>query len=134
MFILVGLMIMAGVYWAHTQQAAFANIAQTTIGTVIDMRQPTGGTRAQNRGYYPVVQFITPGEHVYTFDSAITTNPPSYTVGDKIEVLYNPERPEEAVIAAHNSIATNHGMWFAVALGVVLILVGIHPNAKVLKT
>jgi len=120
-------MIMAGVYWAHTQQVAFANIAQTTIGTVIDMRKPTGGTRAQNRGYYPVVQFITPGEHIYTFNSATATNPPSYTIGDKIGILHNPERPEEAVIAVDDSIATNHGMWLAVALGVVLILVGVYP-------
>ena len=126
MLLVIGLMTLLGIYWIHTEQVAFARIAQTTTGTVIEMRRGSG----KNSSYYPTVQFLTPREHVYTFEASM---PSDHKIGDQVEVLYNPEAPEQAVIAVDNSITTNHGMWFAIAVGVVLLVVGSTPFARMLK-
>jgi hypothetical protein len=67
---------------------------------------------------------------VYTFEGALTGD---YKVGDQVDVLYNPEKPEEAVIAADNSITTNYGMWFAIGMGIFFIIMGASPFARGLK-
>jgi hypothetical protein len=126
LFIMLGLTVLAGIYWVHTEQIEFAGIAQTTTGTVIDLRRGTG----KNAGYYPTVQFLTRRERLYTFESAMTSD---HQIGDKVEVLYNPEAPEEAVIAEDNSITTNKGMWFAIGIGLVFVVVGASPFARGLK-
>jgi hypothetical protein len=126
LLMIIGLMTLAGIYWIHTEQVAFARIAQTTTGTVIDLRRGSG----KNAGYYPTVQFLTRRERVYTFEAAMTSD---HQIGDQVEILYNPEAPEQAVIAVDNSITTNHGMWFAIAVGMVLLIIGSTPFARRLK-
>jgi hypothetical protein len=73
---------------------------------------------------------LSRGANVYTFEGALTGD---YKVGDQVDVLYNPEKPEEAVIAADNSITTNYGMWFAIGMGIVFIVMGASPFARGLK-
>jgi hypothetical protein len=124
--IILGLAILGGVFWVHTRQQAFASIAKTTTGTVIELRRGSG----KNSSYYPIVEFLTRKEKVYTFESAMASNPPAYKVGDQVEILYNPERPEEAVITADNSITTNPAMWLMCGMGLVLIGVGAYPSVK----
>lgn len=126
LFIVLGLTVLAGIYWVHTEQIEFAGISVTTTGTVIDVRRGTG----KNAGYYPTVQFLTRRERIYTFEAAKTSD---HQIGDKVEVLYNPENPDQAVIAEDNSIATNEGMWFAIGIGIIFLLVGASPFARGVK-
>jgi hypothetical protein len=122
----LGVCILTFIYWMHTQQEAFARIATSTMGTVIEMQErsskSSSGTRSTS--YAPVVQFVTKREDVYTFTSAMSSNPPAYSVGDQVEVLYNPENPPEAVLARDNAIGTNPFMLGASGLALVLIVVG----------
>jgi hypothetical protein len=127
--IIAGLIILSGVYVAHLMQQDFARISVTTTGTVTELVRGSG----KSKSYFPIVQFLTPREHVYSFKSANGTNPASYQVGDKVDVLYNPEAPEQAVIAADNSIASNRTMWIFAGVGVLLVLVGLWPFAKLLR-
>jgi len=129
LIIIAGLMLMGGVYVVHLFQQDFARTAQTATGTVIEMVKGSG----KNNSHFPVVQFITPRENVYSFQSSMGSNPPAYQVGQQVEILYNPEAPEQAVIAADNSITTNYMMWLFAGVGAVLVLLGVYPLAKLVK-
>lgn len=130
LLIIAGLMIIGGVYWVHAIQLEFARTAQSTMGTIIEMNR--GG--AKNNGYSPVVQFITPNEHVYTVSSAIASNPPAYEVGDLVEILYNPEAPEQAMIVKENSFTLVHQlMWAFGAVGIGLCMKGVYPIMKAFR-
>jgi hypothetical protein len=61
LFIILGLTVLAGIYWVHTEQIEFAGISITTTGTVTDVRRGSG----KNSGTYPTVQFVTRRECVY---------------------------------------------------------------------
>ncbi|MBQ3240682.1 MAG: hypothetical protein IJB00_05795 [Akkermansia sp.] len=37
------------------------------------------------------------GEQVYTIRSSLSSNPPAYEVGEKVEMLYPADKPEDAV-------------------------------------
>lgn len=126
LLIIAGLMLMGGVYWVHTMQLEFARISTPTTGTVIELVKGSG----KSKNYYPVIQFLTAREHVYSFKSPLPTD---YQVGDQVEVLYNPEAPEQAVMAAENSISTNRAMWIFAAVGAVLVVIGVSPFARMLK-
>lgn len=129
LIIIAGLMLMGGVYVVHLFQQDFARTAQTATGTVIELVRGSG----KNKSYYPIVQFLTPRENVYSFQSSMGSDPSAYQVGQQVEILYNPSAPEQAVIAADNSITTNYVMWLFVGVGALLVLVGIYPFAKLLK-
>ena len=119
--LLLGLFCVGGLFWLHVRQEAFAQIGQTTTGRVIELVRGGG----KGKGYSSIVQFLTPDEHVYSFKTFLWSDPPVYAIGDKVDVLYNPEKPEEAVMVVDNSITTNHTMWLIGAFGVGLIVLGI---------
>lgn len=125
-FVVVGLGMLGLVYWIHTQQQAFARIAISTMGTVIEMQERSSRSSSGSRStsYAPVIQFVTTREDVYTFTSAMSSNPPAYSVRDQVEVLYNPENPVEAVIARDNAIGTNPVMLIMGGLAISFIVIG----------
>jgi hypothetical protein len=49
LFIILGLTVLAGIYWVHTEQIEFAGISITTTGTVTDVRRGSGKTAALTR-------------------------------------------------------------------------------------
>ena len=57
-------------------------------------------TRCDDEGcsYAPVVRFELQNGKTITFESAYSSNPPSYDVGEQITVLYPQESPEKAEI------------------------------------
>jgi hypothetical protein len=122
LFTLLGVIALIGLFWLHTQQQAFAEIATLTTGTV---RELIPQTRKGSTTYAPVIEFMTANERVYQHTSKISSNPPAYTVGDRVEILYNPEDPEEVVIAKDNSIASNPMMIAVLVLSLVWTLIGI---------
>lgn len=60
-----------------------------TIGTVIEMR---GG-----RGQSPVVEYAVQGKRFVHY-SSLYSNPPSYSVGDPVHLLYDPAAPTSSQI------------------------------------
>ncbi len=65
---------------------AFAERAESTRGTVVNIT-PSGS---------PVVRFRTAGGDEVTFRDSASSSPPSYAVGESVEVLYDRRRPAEA--------------------------------------
>lgn len=48
--------------------------------------------------YSPVVRFKTQYEISFSFESAYSSNPPAYEIGERVTVIYPQENPEKAVI------------------------------------
>lgn len=74
----------------------FTQRAQTATGTVTEMvysRSSEGGG-----GYAPRYQFTTAHGQLIEKKDNLSTNPPRFQVGQQIEVLYEPDRPQKARI------------------------------------
>ncbi len=104
LFLLIGFgVLISGIIAVFKVRREFSNSAETT-GKVVDF-----GTIAGQRGklYCPQVEFQIPNGQIFRFQSNLGTQPPSYNVGQQIEVIYQITNPIKAEI---NSKMT---LWFA---------------------
>src|SRR5262249_33106589 len=53
---------------------------------------------AKGRGFSPVVVFATPGGARVRYTPGLSTNPPRYTIGERLPVIYSPSDPSHAAI------------------------------------
>nr|WP_202121566.1 DUF3592 domain-containing protein [Streptomyces sp. BA2] len=98
LFTAIGL-ILAGV------SISFLADAKRAPGTVVTLewRSDHGGSSRKTRGSdgpvaYPVVEFTSADGAPRTFRSSMGSNPPSYERGERVEVLYRADSPEDARI------------------------------------
>jgi len=95
-FGLMGFFMVALALFLFVRTRIFLNKAQQTQGTVINMvysRSSKGGG-----GYSPVYSFRTiMGQEIVVTDN-LSSNPPMFQVGQTIDVLYDPENPNDARI------------------------------------
>jgi hypothetical protein len=101
-FSVVGCGLLIGTFALVHNTRAFVAKAKTAPGIVIEMlatRDSDGGTM-----YKPVVEFTASDGQKRSFESSISSNPPSYDVGEAVEVLYAPEKPSDARIKGFWSI------------------------------
>lgn len=80
----------------------------TASGTLIDNEyrshtDPEDSARVY-WAYYPVVSFTTAQGYLYIFTDGEGSDPPTYKVGEAVEVLYNPDDPRDATIHSWMSI------------------------------
>jgi hypothetical protein len=97
-----------------------------TTGTVIDvqvsqgMRQPMGTTR--NTLFRPKVRFQTADGRVIDYEPRTSNSWSNYSAGQKVEVYYDPQKPEKAIFG------TSSGQWFGLIVfalvGIFLVLLG----------
>lgn len=93
-FLVVGIAISSGGWYAYQSQKKFVAIAQKMPGVVKALEYR--GSRKSGGSNYPVVEFQTPEGKTVSFRSDVGSNPASYDVGEQVEVLYNPSHPNEA--------------------------------------
>jgi Protein of unknown function (DUF3592) len=74
--------------------------------------------------YYPVVKFTTADGRTIEFRSSSGSSPPSHSEGDSVEVLYDPDDPQDARLSGFMDL------WFAplvcAALGTVFTAIGVY--------
>ncbi|MFI5772097.1 DUF3592 domain-containing protein [Streptomyces sp. NPDC051658] len=104
LFLVVGL-ILAGV------SASFLTDAERAPGTVValEWRNDHNGASRKKRESdrpvaYPVVEFTSADGTPRTFRSSTGSNPPSYEQGERVEVLYRSDSPEDARINGFASL------------------------------
>ena len=103
-FGLVGLILLltSGFLFNHTKN--FLANSLVTQGTVFDvvLRRTSGtgtsSTRVGSGVYCPLFRFKTNTGETIEIESSFGSNPPSYAIGDKITVRYQPENPYGAKI------------------------------------
>jgi hypothetical protein len=99
LFVVIGL-IFAGV------SVSFLTDAERARGTVVALEwrtSHTSSTYRKNRGNdgpvaHPVVEFTSADGTPRTFEDSAGSSPPSYDVGERVEVLYRADSPEDARI------------------------------------
>ena len=73
---------------------AFISRAQAVKGTVIKMLSSSGSEGGTV--YAPVFRFTTIEGQSMEVAESVYSNPPGYSVGDVVEVLYDPQNPSNA--------------------------------------
>jgi hypothetical protein len=97
---LVGAMMLAGAgYWVLNVRD-FIAAADRTEGVVIALRRQHS---SNSTTYVPVVRFQLPKRQI-EFDSGGGTNPPRYSIGEKVPVLYLATNPYQAKIDSFFSL------------------------------
>jgi hypothetical protein len=109
-FILAGIGLLgAGIYAFFRQRSRMARGISTT-GVVIELvRQRVEGEYVRSRSehgvkiegkyrYRPAIRFETPSGESIEFISGIAMRPAPYEVGERVEVIYDPQNPRQAQI------------------------------------
>ncbi len=90
LFLLVGAAMLIGAFLLYQNTTRFLETAVETEGVVIKL--------VGSDTYAPVVEFLTQDGRLVQFKSSTGSNPPSYSEGETVRVLYPPERPQRARI------------------------------------
>jgi hypothetical protein len=115
-----------GVAWT-VSIAVFLASAERTEGRVVALNERTS-SGSRSIVWYPTVEYTVDGR-VYSIDSSFASSPPAYSVGEHVQVAYDPADPPDARIV---SFGTNYlpatlfgglGVVFA-PLGTVLFVMG----------
>src|SRR6266511_5226010 len=93
--LLAGLLLLGLALALYFRQRRFLRRAREATGVVVTLTQSPGegGTLT-----HPVVEFHTADGEVREFESPVGQSPPAYRVGQRVPVLYDPDRPEAAAI------------------------------------
>ncbi|MBL7827220.1 MAG: DUF3592 domain-containing protein [Saprospiraceae bacterium] len=84
--------------WNWIDYARLTNEGIHTQGEVVEMiRNSDGGSLA------PVVEFRLKSGEMHQYQSNIYSSPPSYHVGERVEVWYNPANPDEVALEGIDS-------------------------------
>lgn len=94
-FAVIGGAQLVAAYFFYSSTQTFLETAQKTQGVVTDLVRSTS---SDSTTYQPVVEFQIQEGRIIEFTSNSGSNPPSYTRGESVEVLYDPGRPEKARI------------------------------------
>ncbi len=119
LFSLIGLGMLFGAFLLFNGTNSFLSEATRAEGTVVDLVRSRS---SDSTTYAPVVTFMNQQGQDIEFVSSVSSNPPSYSIGEKVTVLYRPGEPQNAKIDGFFSL------WFGViilgALGSIFFLIG----------
>lgn len=100
-FAVIGLAMLVGAIWSFTSTREFLATAVTTEGVVTEMVRSRS---SDSTTYSPVVEFTTESGELIEHSSTSGSNPPSYDVGEKVTVYYQPGQPHRAKISGFFSL------------------------------
>ncbi len=87
-FAAIGLVLALVAATLYTSERRFVTTATRATGTVVELEGQTDSDG--DRMYYPRVRFTTEAGESVTFRGRVGSRPPSYHVGETVEVLYRP--------------------------------------------
>lgn len=103
LFPLAGVGMLVAALALYDSSSAFIDRSVETTGTV-ERLVLSYSKQDDSTTYYPVVGFQTPDRQNYTFRSNYGSNPPSYSEGESVPVLYDPASPQDARIKSFFSL------------------------------
>lgn len=118
-FTVLGLGMLFGAFTFYTNTQDFLKNALTTSGTVVEL---VSSRSSDSTTYRPVVEFKTQDGKLVEFTSSSGSNPPSFSEGEIVEVLYQESSPERAKINSFFSLWG--GSTILGGLGAVFFIVG----------
>lgn len=131
-FIILGIGMLIGAFFIYKKTSQFVEKSIQTQGTVVELLKSRSSSSSDNSIMYsPLIQFTDGKGTQIEFSSSNSSNPPSYSVNEKVEVIYNPESPNNAKIKSFFSIWG--GVTMLGILGAILFATGgsvIYYNVK----
>lgn len=124
-FLIIGFGMLVGALFWLVRQRSFVASARHAQGTVVDLEQHRSSSSSNGSSgttYAPVVTFATPDGQTHTFVSNSSSNPPSYSRGESVSVLYDQSKPESGTIDGWFSLWG--GITIVGALGAIFTLIG----------
>src|SRR5713226_4856670 len=125
-FTFVGAGMLVGAIFLYQSTSSFLAQATKTDGTVVDLEQSRSN---DSTTYKPVVNFIDQKGETIKFTSSSGSNPPSYSKGEKVEVLYLAAEPQKAKINGFFSLwggpiilGGMGGVFFLIGTGMILLI------------
>ncbi|PRY65813.1 uncharacterized protein DUF3592 [Vreelandella songnenensis] len=99
--IMVGAGLLVVAFFLYQNSQTFVDKAASTEGTVVGLME----SRSEDSiTYRPVVQYTPENGSMLEFTSSAGSNPPNYSRGQRIEVLYDPANPANARIKSFFSL------------------------------
>ncbi|MDX1459213.1 MAG: DUF3592 domain-containing protein [Marinobacter sp.] len=95
LFTLIGLGMLVGAFMLYSNTASFLDQAVSAKGEVVELIRSRS---SDSVSYYPVVVFEDSYGREVEFQSNTGSNPPSYSRGETVSVLYEESNPEGARI------------------------------------
>lgn len=108
LFGVIGLGLLAGALALVLNTRAFIVTAKHASGTVTEL-VPKRDKDDGSTTYTPVVMFEADSGASVSFTSSFSSNPPSYDVGEKVDVLYAPAKNPES---GHLHVFNSENLWF----------------------
>jgi len=102
LFALIGLGLLIASIFLFLNTRNFINASAKATGTVI--AHASSRSSDGDLTYSPVVSFKTPDGRTIEFQSQTGSSRPSPAVGQTVEILYNPQHPQEAEINSFSSL------------------------------
>jgi len=120
LFAIIGLGMLVGSFFLFQNTVSFLDNAVKAQGVVIDLVRSRS---SDSTTYAPTVRFTTAQGVMIEFTSGTSSNPPSYSRGEQVNVLYLESDPDDAKIDSFFSV------WGAAVIvgviGLVFFLVGL---------
>lgn len=99
--LIVSLGLLIAAFYLYQNSSMFLEGAVTTEGTVIELVRSSS---EDSITYRPVVQFTPQNNSAMKFLSVTGSNPPAYSPGQRVEVLYDPDNPANAKLKSFFSL------------------------------
>lgn len=124
-FTLVGFGMLAGAFFAFQSTSTFRETATAKPGVVTDLIRSRS---SDSNAYYPIVRFEYEPGRPMEFQSSSGSNPPGYSRGEEVRVLFAPGEPESARIDGFFSlwgaaliVGSIGGVFFLVGAGMFVV-------------
>jgi hypothetical protein len=123
-FLIVGFIISTfGMYWLIDIKKSKPN-GLSASGVVVNIISDSGSSSSGETVFFPVVEFKNHAGMAITFKDKQGSNPPLYERGDNVSVVYNPDRPGQALI--EKGALGMFPALFCLAFGVLILWSGVH--------
>jgi hypothetical protein len=120
-FLAVGICLLVYCYYSVQETKASIRNGVTTQAVVVRLQETHG--HKSGTSYAPVFTFMTEDGHPYTLTSRVSSNPPSYKVGQVATVYYPHGQPQNAKLDSF------FDLWFTQLIvgffGFVITLIGL---------
>ena len=123
-FLLVGAGMLVGALLLYNSTSRFLEGAIRANGEVVDLveSRSSSASSSDSPTYRPVVRFTTMAGEGVEFTSSVGSNPPSYSRGEQVQVLYRADEPTSGRIDDYMSLWG--GATIVAGLGTVFFLIG----------
>jgi Protein of unknown function (DUF3592) len=117
----LGLILLLVAGFLYTREAGFLKTAETVTGTVVDLQYTSDSDGGGS--YCPVIDFDTKAGAPVRYYGNVCSAPPSYDLGDKVEVVYDPANIKH--VAMNNFWSKYLGSFVLAVIGLPFMILGL---------